>query len=173
VSGGYSEINDGCVKDESIFGSATGLHSIPNDGLLLNHRQDLEGDSQPHSTTLAKELTIDVGSLDKYPRNREDMRLHEATAWTYYGSRLLGKMMRILLWFLMLVSIPRVVHAQADCVTLNSFFPDQASITGCYQESGITCVSDRITEMFVFHFNILVFLVCAPLLALSLDILLI
>jgi hypothetical protein len=122
--------NDGYFKDESIFGSATGLHRIHNDGLLLIHRQDLEGDSQPHITTLEIELTIDAVSLDKYPQNREDMRLHEPTAWIYNGSRVFGKMMRILLWLLMLVSIPRVVHAQEDCVTLNSLFPDQASITG-------------------------------------------
>jgi hypothetical protein len=162
VSGGYAKSNEGYAKDESIFGSTIELRKINNEVMLLNYRQDLEGDSQPNSTTLGIELTIDMVSLDKYPRDREDMRLHEPTAWTYNGSRLFGKMMRILLWLLMLVSIPRVVHAQSDCVTLNSLFPDQASITGCCQESGITCVDDRITEMFVFYLNILVILGYAP-----------
>jgi hypothetical protein len=154
VSGDYAKSNNGYFKDESTFG--------PTINLLLDQDKENGGDNKLHSTKLVLEQTDDKVSPDMYPRNREEMRPHKARVCKDSNSRLFGKMTRILLWFLMLVSIPRVVHAQGDCVTLNSLFPDQASSTGCCQEDGITCVGDRITEMFVFHFNILVNLVCAP-----------
>jgi hypothetical protein len=81
---------------------------------------------------------------------REDSRLN-APLWHCIYSQLPDLLFPVNFsrWFIILTMTLYLVKAQEDCAVLNAWIPARANSTGCCSQSGIKCVGDRITEMYV------------------------
>jgi Leucine-rich repeat (LRR) protein len=102
---------------------------------------------------------IKLDEVMKYPRSYQQLHEKEVLSRVARGGRLkigfkgFARGMSpgiILLLVVLFINLLGSVQAKTDCEELNEWLPDHASSTGCCLQTGITCIDDRITKMYVF-----------------------